>query len=131
MTGPGGTDDSPNWFFVTAGGPPVVTSFSPANGPVGSTVSVFGSGFTGATAVVFGLYTTGGQPAVSFSAISDSEISVTVPAGAVDGHIQVTGPGGTDDSPNWFFVTASGAPPPSTAGKKTRKTRSQQPARVR
>ena len=85
---------------------PVVTGFSPGSGPVGSTVSVFGSGFTGATDVVFGLYATAGQSA-SFTVVSDTEISATVPAGAADGHIQVTTPGGSDDSPDSFLVTGT------------------------
>lgn len=82
-------------FLVT----PVVLSFSPANGPVGTSVVITGNSFTGATRVTFG----GGKAAV-FSVDSYAQITATVPAGAVTGKIQVTTPGGTATSATAFTV---------------------------
>jgi hypothetical protein len=72
---------------------PAVTGISPATGPMagGNTVVVSGSGFTAATGVTFGL-----AAASSFTVVSDTQISATVPgqvAGAVD--VTVTTPYGT------------------------------------
>lgn len=72
---------------------PVVTSVSPASGPLsgGTPVTITGSGFTGATSVDFGGILAYGTPA------SDSSMTVTAPAGetaeAVD--LTVTTVGGT------------------------------------
>jgi DNA-binding transcriptional MerR regulator len=58
---------------------PSVTGVSPDSGPAtgGTSVVVSGSGFTGATAVLlFGVV-----PSLSFSVVSDSEITVTSPPG--------------------------------------------------
>jgi hypothetical protein len=69
----------------------VVTSVSPASGPIGTTITIMGTGFTGAT-----LVTVGGVTA-SHTVNSSTQITATVPAntpaGVVD--VRVTGPGGT------------------------------------
>lgn len=67
-----------------------VSTFSPAAGSVGDTVTILGSGFTGATAVKFG-----STPATEFTVDSDTQISAKVPAGAHTGPISVTVPVGT------------------------------------
>jgi C1A family cysteine protease len=79
---------------------PTVTSFTPASGPVGTSVTVTGSGFTGATAVSFN-----GIAAATFSVASDTQITATVPAGATTGPIAVTTPGGSASSAASFTVT--------------------------
>jgi len=60
--------------------------FTPIFGPVGTVVTITGTNFTGATAVRFnGL-------AASFTVVSDTSITATVPAGATTGPITVITP---------------------------------------
>jgi uncharacterized repeat protein (TIGR03803 family) len=93
---PGGTLTSNRVFRVT----PVILSFSPTSGSVGTKVTITGSGFTGASKVTFG-----GVKATTFSVDSDTQITATVPTGAKTGKIQVTTPGGTATSATDFTVT--------------------------
>lgn len=79
--------------------PPTITSFSPASGPVGTSVTVTGTGFTGATGVSFN-----GTAATGFTVDSDTQISVSVPSGATTGPIAVTAPGGTAVSSGNYTV---------------------------
>lgn len=78
---------------------PVVLSFSPGSGPVGTHVTITGSSLAQTSRVTF----SGGKVAV-FSVISDTTITATVPAGAVTGKFQVTTPGGAAASPTVFTV---------------------------
>jgi hypothetical protein len=78
---------------------PTVTSFTPATGPVGTSVTVTGANFTGATSVTFN-----GTAAASFSVVSATQITATVPAGATTGPIVVTTPPGVGTSLTDFFV---------------------------
>ncbi len=93
VTTPGGT--SPNTaaddYTYTGSSAPVVTSVSPASGPVGTSIVITGTGFTGATSV-----TVGGVSA-AFTVNSSTQITATVPAGTPAGvvDVRVTGPGGT------------------------------------
>ncbi|MBZ5679268.1 MAG: hypothetical protein LAO24_04075 [Acidobacteriia bacterium] len=96
VTTPGGTLKSNRKFLVT----PSIVSFSPTSGPVGTVVTVTGNSFTGATKVSFG-----GIKATTFSVDSYTQITATVPTGAVTGKIQVTTPGGTATSATSFTVT--------------------------
>ncbi len=81
--------------------PPSISGFSPTSGAPGSSVTINGSGFTGATAVRFnGLSAT-------FSVVSDTQITATVPSGASTGPIRVTGPAGSSTSAASFTVSAS------------------------
>ncbi|MCC6166268.1 MAG: IPT/TIG domain-containing protein [Caldilineaceae bacterium] len=82
---------------------PVITSFSPAGGAEGDTVTVSGSGFSGATSVKFN-----GTEA-TFVVESDSQIRTTVPAGATSGPLSVTTPQGSAASAASFTVET---PPP-------------------
>lgn len=101
-----GTVSSRSSFTVASGGgggnPPTISSFSPSSGPVGTNVNIFGTNFTGASLVKFG-----GVNA-SFTVISSSSISATVPPGAVTGPIAVTTAAGTATSATSFIVTAGG-----------------------
>lgn len=71
---------------------PTIKSINPTSGPVGTVVTITGSGLTGATSV-----TVGGK-AASFTVVSSTEITVTVPSTAKTGKITVTTAGGTASS---------------------------------
>lgn len=92
---PGGTLKSNQKFRVT----PAVLSFTPPSGPVGTSVIITGNSLTGATKVTFG-----GVKATVFTVNSDTQITATVPVGAVTGKIQVTTPGGAASSSTAFTV---------------------------
>jgi uncharacterized repeat protein (TIGR03803 family) len=92
----GGTASSTTAFAVV----PLVKSFTPTSGPVGTSVTITGNSFTGATEVTFG-----GVAASSHEVISDTQIDALVPSGAVTGTIAVTTPGGTGSSSTKFTVT--------------------------
>ena len=68
------------WVLNPNGEPVTLTSATPDNAEVGDVVTLAGEGFTGATGVTFG-----STPAPLFTVVSDTEISVTVPAGLVVG----------------------------------------------
>lgn len=102
VTTPGGTATSSANFTVVAA--PTISSFSPASGPVGATVTITGTGFTGATAVAFH-----GTAAASFTVSSDTRISATVASGTTTGTVSVTTPLGTATSVTNFTVTVAPA----------------------
>jgi hypothetical protein len=77
---------------------PIVRSFSPTSGPVGTSVDIEGFNFTGATSVTFN-----GTPA-SFTVQSATSITASVPDGATTGPISVTTPTGTGTSSEAFTV---------------------------
>jgi predicted outer membrane repeat protein len=79
-------------------GVPVISSFTPTSGPVGTVISVTGSSFTGTTAA-----SVDGVPA-SFTVNSDSSISVTVPSGASTGAIHIKNAQGLGASTTNFTV---------------------------
>ena len=85
--------------FVT---PPSITSFTPASGPVATSVTLTGTGFTGATGVSFN-----GTAATTFTVNSDTQISATVPTGATSGKITVTNAAGTGTSATSFLVNSA------------------------
>ncbi|MER2999647.1 IPT/TIG domain-containing protein [Pontibacter populi] len=98
---PNGQVNSSGQFKLT--GIPIITSFSPASGPVGQLVTIIGEGFTNASVVFFGNSST-----TSFNIVSDTEIRVSVPATASSGKIQVRNNNGGGSSLTNFTVT--GAP---------------------
>jgi IPT/TIG domain len=115
---------SHHWLFVLAAfkenftpfTTPSVNSFIPSNGPVGTSVVLSGSGFTGTTAVKFN-----GTAATTFAVNNDSQMTVTVPAGATTGKIAVTNPAATGTSATDYTVTlaplvSSFSPPSGPAG---------------
>jgi len=78
---------------------PVITSFSPASGAAGTSVTIVGSNFTGAITVTFNTV-----PASGFVVNASTQITAIVPAYAVSGSIGVTVPGGNTLSASSFTV---------------------------
>jgi hypothetical protein len=61
----------------------------PTAGKVGAAVNILGTNLTGATSVSFN------GTAATFTVVSSSEITTTVPTGATTGKVKVATPGGT------------------------------------
>jgi hypothetical protein len=108
-------------FLVTA--PPAIASFTPANGPQGTEVTITGNYFTGAMGVSFN-----GYAAASIVVDSDTKIRAKVPAGATPstGKIEVTNALGTGVSAADFTIdlanTLSFAPKHDTYVKSSSPT---------
>jgi uncharacterized repeat protein (TIGR03803 family) len=94
----GGANGEGTVYSVSFGLGPFVTT-PPASGTVGAAVKILGTNLTGATGVTFN-----GTPA-TFTVVSSSEITTTVPAGAKTGKVKVTLPHGTLISNANFRVT--------------------------
>jgi hypothetical protein len=93
---PSGNLTSSVLFRVT----PVILSFDPPSGPVGTQVIITGKSFTQAIKVGFGDY----APA-NFTVNSDTQVTATVPKGAKTGPVGIETQGGTAFSPSTFTVT--------------------------
>lgn len=96
--------------------PPVITSFSPASGPVGATVTITGTFFSPTPAnniVKFGTI----QAVVT--AATTTQLTVILPAGSTDNPISVTVNGLTGSSATSFVVTAPSPPPVITSLSQT------------
>lgn len=100
VTSPNGTGTSSTNFTVTQCAPTIV-SFTPTNGPVGTSVVITGDDFTGTVTVRFN-----GVNA-PFTVNSDTQITATVPTGATTGKIAITNGVGTGTSSSDFVVTAT------------------------
>ena len=85
MAGP--THDGTVFSLSVGLGPFVETQ--PTSGEVGAAVKILGTNLTGATSVTFN------GTAATFTVVSHSLITTTVPAGATTGKVQVIAPGGT------------------------------------
>ena len=77
---------------------PQILSFSPSSGSVGTSVTITGVSLTQTQRVTFG------GVAATFTVNSDSQVTATVPTGAVTGKISVTTQGGTAVSSTSFTV---------------------------
>ncbi len=79
VSSPGGTSVAVAADRYTYVAEPAITSISPVAGPThgSNTVTIAGAGFTGATRVLFG-----SVPATNLNVISDTELTVTAPAGS-------------------------------------------------
>jgi len=98
VTNSAGTALSTNDFIVTK--TPVIASFTPLNGPVGTNVTLSGINLTGTSKVTFN-----GIPAVDFTVNSDTQLDITVPVGAISGKIVVSNSAGSDTSGRGYLVT--------------------------
>jgi len=80
-------------------GAPTVTTITPASGAAGDTITITGTGFTGATTVDFDT-----TAATSFTVVSDTSITATVPAGVGTVDVMVTNSSGTSamSTADWF-----------------------------
>ncbi|MGW3433971.1 IPT/TIG domain-containing protein [Streptomyces melanosporofaciens] len=100
VTTAGGTSNPLSYFYIAA---PTVIDVSPHLGPDtgNNTVTVFGGNLTLTTAVNFG-----GVPATAFTVVSDTQLTVTAPAGTGTVVVTVTTPGGTSNggSGNPFYT---------------------------
>lgn len=70
---------------------PVVTSFSPASGPVGTTVTVQGDNFVAGTKVILG------DMSITPNYLSDNALTFEIPAGASDASISLDLPNSRRD----------------------------------
>ncbi len=95
VTTTGGNATSATTFNVT----PLISSFTPTSGPVGTVVTISGTGLTQTTKVTFN-----GVTATTFTVVSDTQVNATVPTGATTGKIAVTTTGGTATSATNFTV---------------------------
>ncbi|MDP9139898.1 MAG: cellulase family glycosylhydrolase [Pseudomonadota bacterium] len=83
---------------------PYIQSFSPASGAVGTVVTLTGSGFTGVNAAWAGAAHNAGV-----TVVSDTQLKVTIPAGATTGAIGIFNPGYTSFTATPFTVTTGTA----------------------
>jgi IPT/TIG domain len=98
VTTPGGTSNPLTFYYV---GAPFKSSLSSTDGPVagGNVVSISGTGLTTATNVAFGA--NNATPTV----VSDSQVNVTVPAGAAGSvGVSLTTAGGTNNGLSYTYV---------------------------
>jgi RHS repeat-associated protein len=89
---------------------PMLTGFSPTSGPVGTAVTITGGPFsivnpTNNTVTFPGPNST--RVLATVTAVTSTQLTTTVPSGAVTGPLQVTTPGGTATSTGHFVVLAS------------------------
>ncbi len=82
-------------YYIT----PTLTSFTPAAGGSGQTVTLTGTNLSATTAVSFG-----GTAATSFTVASATSVTATVGAGAT-GNVSVTTPGGTATLGGFTYLT--------------------------
>jgi len=104
VTSPAGTGTSSIDFVVDQA--PVIASFSPQRGPVGTHVLIEGAHLESTTAVAFH-----GRSA-PFQVLSSTRVATVVPAGATTGRIAVANPAGVDTSSSDFVVESA----PSISG---------------
>ena len=97
VTEAGGSHDSGVVYSLDNGAPPFVLLMT-RWGTAGQTVQILGTGLTGTTAVNFG------SGAASFTVVSDTYMTATVPASGATGFVTVTTPTGTLTSSQKFNV---------------------------
>jgi uncharacterized repeat protein (TIGR03803 family) len=94
----GGSDDIGTVFQISVGLRPFVATL-PTSGSAGSSVKILGNNLAQTTTVTFN-----GIPA-TFTVVSSSQVTATVPAGATSGRVTLTMPKGTLKSNVEFRVT--------------------------
>ena len=96
-----GTDNGLNLVLIPI---PVITSFTPASGPVGTLITISGTGLGTPTA-----FTVGGIAAIAISNTGTTLVGMVMP-GAASGPVSVTTAGGTGTSSSSFTVTPTPYP---------------------
>ena len=96
-TAAGGANFAGTVFSLSVGLGPFVEA-NPTAGRVGKAVRILGTNLTGTTSVTFN------GTAATFTVVSSSEITTTVPTGATTGTVKVVTPGGTLSSNVNFTV---------------------------
>lgn len=81
---------------------PKITGFSPTQGSIGTSITVYGSGFVGATALAIN-----GVNCTGVTIASDGQISSVIATGTTTGFVTVTTPGGTATSGTAFVIVAA------------------------
>ena len=107
MTPQGNAQSGTNFIVTGTGSAPTISSFNPASGNVGTTVTIHGTNFTGVNSVKFN-----GTPA-AFTFVTAAKVTAVVPTGATTGRITLSTPSGTATSATNFSVT--GAAPTITS----------------
>jgi uncharacterized repeat protein (TIGR03803 family) len=97
ITGGGGTFRYGTIFSLSVGLGPFVET-QPVSGKVGAAVAILGTSLTGATSVSFN------GTIATFTVVSSSEITTTVPTGATTGTVRVVTPNGGTLSSNVPFT---------------------------
>jgi hypothetical protein len=100
VTTPAGTATSPADFIVIRA--PTISSFTPAAGPIGTSVTVNGTNLASVTSVSFN-----DTMASSVTILSATSLRAVVPASATSGKITVVDPAGQALSAGSFAVTPS------------------------
>lgn len=104
---PNGTAASPGSFTVEIPPPPPsITAMNPTHGLVGSTIVLDGLHLAGATSITFN-----GTSADTWNVLSDTQVSVVVPAGATTGPVTLKTLDGIATSSDAFTVDAPPPPP--------------------
>jgi hypothetical protein len=106
ITSPGTGSPNRLLYSIFGGTPPpsapTISSFSPTSGGVGTSVTINGTNLTGASAVRFN-----GQSA-SYTVLSATQISASVPNCSSSGQVSVTTAAGTATSSGSYSVTGCG-----------------------
>jgi hypothetical protein len=93
------TSSQVEFSVLNGDGSPSITSFSPASGAVGASVTITGRNFSGVTAVSFN-----GSASTTYTVDSLTQITAIVPGAATSGKISVTNSFGTGTSAADFVV---------------------------
>ncbi|SHI68178.1 hypothetical protein SAMN02745146_1374 [Hymenobacter daecheongensis DSM 21074] len=81
---PGGGTSAPFNFIVTGAAAPVINSFAPATGPVGTLVTISGTDLQNTVAVLFN-----GVSTNTFTVLNPTQLTARVPVGATTGRITI------------------------------------------
>jgi hypothetical protein len=105
--------------------PPVITSLTPSQGPVGAKVSILGTNLDGTSSVKFNGVT------AAITARSATSITTNVPIGATTGPIMVISPAGAMVVTTAFTVTSETTPPSKKGGISPASPDKKQPPSVK